>query len=99
VIAALFAALFALLATVADQPAPVVQPAPTVQTPPTPEIVAPTRSVAPAPAAWSAPAAPHPSAPETVPACAAGEEWQGEFGCVAVQLPAETDGRQYDPAN
>jgi hypothetical protein len=39
VIAALFAALFALLATVADQPAPVVQPAPTVQTPPAPETV------------------------------------------------------------
>jgi hypothetical protein len=32
------------------------------------------------------------------PSCAAGEEREGDLGCVAVQLPAETDGRQYDPA-
>lgn len=28
--------------------------------------------------------------------CQAGEEYQGEFGCVAVQLPEETQGRQID---
>lgn len=29
--------------------------------------------------------------------CAPGEEYQGEFGCVAVQLPEERDGRATDP--
>lgn len=33
------------------------------------------------------------TAPETD--CLYIEEWQGEFGCVAVQKPEETDGRQY----
>jgi hypothetical protein len=28
--------------------------------------------------------------------CQAGEEYQGEFGCVATQLPEETRGRQID---
>lgn len=32
-------------------------------------------------------------APETE--CLNGTEWQGEFGCVATQLPEETNGRQY----
>lgn len=27
--------------------------------------------------------------------CKVGEEWQGEFGCVATQAPDETLGRQY----
>jgi hypothetical protein len=103
--AALFAALFALLATVADPPAPVVQPAP-----------APVVVVAPAsaPGGNRGPSAPSPAgrldggvsrlpqptpAPETVPACEAGEEWQGDLGCVAVQLPDETTGRAYGPAD
>jgi hypothetical protein len=33
------------------------------------------------------------TAPETE--CLNGEEWQGEFGCVATQLPEETEGREY----
>jgi hypothetical protein len=37
--------------------------------------------------------------PETVPACEAGEERQGDLGCVAVQLPDETTGRAYGPAD
>lgn len=41
----------------------------------------------PAPVAVSSPPAPAP--------CAAGEEWQDGFGCVAVQLPEETAGRAY----
>lgn len=32
------------------------------------------------------------TAPETE--CLNGEEWQGDFGCVATQLPEETIGRQ-----
>lgn len=37
-----------------------------------------------------------PTATAPAPAsCAAGEEWQGEFGCVAVQAPDETSGRAY----
>lgn len=31
-----------------------------------------------------------------LPTCAPGEEFQGEFGCVAVQLPEERLGRQFD---
>jgi hypothetical protein len=94
----------ALLATVADQPAPVVQPAP-----------APVVVVAPAsaPGGNRGPSAPSPAgrldggvsrlpqptpAPETVPGCLAGEEWDG-LRCVALQLPDETIGRQYDPAD
>jgi hypothetical protein len=32
----------------------------------------------------------------TDPSCPAGEEFQGEFGCVATELPGETQGRQID---
>jgi hypothetical protein len=101
VIAALIALVLQLLAH---------HPAPTVQTPPASAIVAP----APALGGNRGPSAPSPAgrldggvsrlpqptpADDTVPTCAAGEEWQGEFGCVAVQLPEETIGRQYDPAD
>jgi hypothetical protein len=45
----------------------------------------------------SPPSAPTPPPlPEVVdPGCAVGEEWQGEFGCVAVQLEGERNGRAY----
>lgn len=39
--------------------------------------------------------APPAAAAPVDPGCAPGEEWQGEFGCVAVQLPEETIGRAY----
>jgi hypothetical protein len=32
----------------------------------------------------------------TDPSCPAGEEFQGEFGCVATELPGETQGLQID---
>lgn len=37
-----------------------------------------------------------PALADTPPTCAPGEEFQGEFGCVAVQLPEERLGRQFD---
>jgi hypothetical protein len=101
-LAALFAALFALLATVADQPAPVVQPAPALVVVVAP---APAPGVSPPAGGDSVPLSPVVSGskptptPETVPACEAGEERQGDLGCVAVQLPDETTGRAYGPAD
>jgi len=47
------------------------------------------------------PSTPSPAAPSVdvdEPTCLAGEEWDG-LRCVALQLPEETTGRQYDPAD
>jgi len=41
---------------------------------------------------------PEGAAPTVPPACDSGEEWDG-LRCVALQLPEETTGRQYDPAD
>lgn len=41
------------------------------------------------------PTTPHPAPPAAPPECQPGEEFQGEFGCVAVQLPEESAGRAY----
>jgi hypothetical protein len=99
VIAALFAALFALLATVADQSAPV--PAPHGVTvsheAPAPAVVAPAAgAVPPAVEGERLPRpSPTPTPPTVAAPCPAGEELQGDLGCVAPQLAAETDGRAY----
>ncbi len=46
--------------------------------------------------AGSHPATSEPApAPDSVPECLPGEEWNHEDGCVAVQLPEETNGRAY----
>jgi hypothetical protein len=58
-------------------------------------VVTPTHKPAPTPK--PAPVEQEPMTPQQPEIeCAPGEESQGEFGCVAVQLPEETDGRQYD---
>jgi hypothetical protein len=89
VIAALIVLVLQLLAQ---------QPAPAVQTPPAPAVVAPAaHNPSPMPPALSGGDGPAERS-DTVPACAAGEEWDG-LRCVALQLPEETDGRQYDPAD
>jgi hypothetical protein len=100
-LSAIIAALIALFATLADQPAP-------AQTSPAPAVVAPVPApgVSPSAGGDSAPILPGVSgtqpgpAPQTVvdPAdagCAPGEEWDG-LRCVAVQLPGETIGRAID---
>jgi hypothetical protein len=78
----------------------------TVVTPP-PAVVAPapvhhTQTQTPAPVETPAPTVTPPAvtqAPAPVeneePTCQPGEEFQGEFGCVATQLPEETLGREY----
>lgn len=89
-IAAVLAAVFTLLASWMDQPAPAVlapAPAPVVSQP-----------YGDAPRAHDAPTGQPGPAPATVPTCLAGEEWDG-LHCVALQLPEETADRQYDPAN
>jgi hypothetical protein len=94
-IAALLAAVLTLLASWMDQPAPAVQ------TPPAPAVVAPTATPGALPVRPPAlPLLRQPEeAPPTVdPACAVGEEWDG-LRCVALQLPDEALGRQYDPAD
>lgn len=52
-------------------------------------------AVPPAPASPAPAAPPAPRGPVAPDQCQAGEEFQGEFGCVAVQLPGETTGRAY----
>jgi hypothetical protein len=100
VFAAILAALFTLLATIADQPAP-EPPAPVVVVVPAPALVGgQDAEVSEAPAAAVAQQRESSDHAQSVPpSCAAGEEREGDLGCVAVQLPDETDGRQYDPAN
>jgi hypothetical protein len=74
-------------------PAPVVPPASS-----TPAPVTPPASSSPAPEAVPAPVVPPVLAqpgPPAEPSCEDGEQRQGEFGCVAVQLPGESDGRAY----
>jgi hypothetical protein len=92
VIAALFALLLQLLAHLTGPAA--ASPAHGGTVPPPPAVVAPaTRNPSPTPPALSEGDGPA-ERPDNVPTtCAAGEEWQGEFGCVAVQLPEETIGR------
>lgn len=91
-IAALFALVLQLLAHAGPAPAPYGHGATAA---PAPVVVAPT-----APRVPQYSQGPHAegSAPATVPSCLAGEEWDG-LRCVALQLPEETTGRQYDPAD
>lgn len=86
-IAALVALLVALLAGWA--PAAVAEPALTHSDRPTTPHYAPPRALTPSEPSTT----PHPAPPAADPACAAGEEWQHGFGCVAVQLDAERTGR------
>jgi Protein of unknown function (DUF732) len=66
---------------------PVAVEQPTAAPAPAPIVEQPAPTATPAPVVEPAPAD---------PSCAPGEEWQDEFGCVAVQLPEETVGRQID---
>lgn len=94
-IPALFALLLQLLAHLTGPAA--ASPAHGGTVPPPPAVVAPgavpktTPSPAPAPLRPEG-RQPVPPAAETVPGCAAGEEWDG-LRCVALQLPEETIGR------
>jgi hypothetical protein len=81
-------------------PVAVVAPAPEHHAPVVPPVVrtpddAPTQSL-PTPEEPTVTEAPAPEVVVEEPTCQEGEEFQGEFGCVATQLPEETDGRQYD---
>jgi hypothetical protein len=104
----MFTLLFSLLlAWLAGHPVPApvvppavhstVQPAPHVQAPEPAGVESPAGSSpvpAPAPATVVPPVADDSGVGQLV--CQPGEEWQGrEFGCVAVQLPEETQGRAY----
>lgn len=86
-------------------PAPAVPPvavtAPSTTPTPAPVAVSPPTSSTPVPQPAPAPvvppvlAQPGPAAPPADPSCEDGEQWQGDLGCVAVQLPEESDGRAY----
>lgn len=91
--AAVFAALFGLLASWADQPADVAAPvAVVVHVPAAPLVGGQDAEVGEAPAAAVAQERESSGHAESVPPCAVGEEWDGLY-CVAVQLPGETIGR------
>ena len=88
-IAALLALLLALFAHLSPAPAPHGSDSAGIG------LVHPTLASPAAPAA--ATVAPH-QVDVDEPTCLAGEEWDG-LRCVALQLPEETTGRQYDPAD
>jgi hypothetical protein len=91
--AALLAALFALLASWADQPAPVAPPvAVVVHVPAAPLVGGQDAEVGEAPAAVVTQERESSGHAESVPPCAGGEEFDG-LRCVALQLPEETVGR------